>query len=378
MSDSRECRVAVFSAQKYDRLFLTQAATDSNVQFHFLEPRLEPDTVVLAQGATAICAFVNDRLDAEVLAALKESGIDLVALRCAGFNNVDLKAAEDLGVRVARVPAYSPSAVAEHAVALIMTLNRKTHRAFNRVREGNFLLDGLIGFDLRGGTVGIIGTGRIGRTFGRIMQGFGCTVVAFDPYPDPEVEEMGIEYLPWEAFLSRSDIISLHCPLTPETHGMIDAAAVGLMKPGVMLINTSRGAIIDTHAVIDGLKSGRISSLGLDVYEQEENLFFKDLSDEVIQDEVFQRLVAFPNVLITGHQGFLTRQAMEEIARTTVDNLRCLSNDEMPEPAGVGSSAAEWPVAWPDTVGARWRSIVRIGLQRFAPTKRAVGHLVAP
>ncbi len=328
MSDSRECRVAVFSAQKYDRLFLTQAATDSNVQFHFLEPRLEPDTVILAQDATAVCAFVNDRLDAEVLKALKESGIDLVALRCAGFNNVDLQAAEDLGVRVARVPAYSPSAVAEHAVALIMTLNRKTHRAFNRVREGNFLLDGLIGFDLNGGTVGIVGTGRIGRTFGRIMQGFGCEVVGFDPYPDPEVEEMGIEYLPWDAFLSRCDIISLHCPLTPETHAMIDADAIALMKPGVMLINTSRGAIIDTHAVIAGLKSGRISSLGLDVYEQEENLFFKDLSDEVIQDDLFQRLLTFPNVLVTGHQGFLTRQAMEETARTTVDNLRCLSNDE--------------------------------------------------
>jgi D-lactate dehydrogenase len=328
MSDPRECRVAVFSAQKYDRLFLTQAATDSNVQFHFLEPRLEPDTVVLAQDATAVCAFVNDRLDAEVLAALKASGIDLVALRCAGFNNVDLKAAEELGVRVARVPAYSPSSVAEHAVALIMTLNRKTHRAFNRVREGNFLLDGLIGFDLNGCTVGIVGAGKIGRTFGRIMQGFGCTVVAFDPYPDPEVEDMGIEFLPWEAFLSRCDVISLHCPLTPETHDMIDAKAIALMKPGVMLINTSRGAIIDTPAVIDALKSGRISSLGLDVYEQEENLFFKDLSDEVIQDDLFQRLLTFPNVLVTGHQGFLTRQAMEEIARTTVANLRCLSNDE--------------------------------------------------
>ncbi|AHE99760.1 2-hydroxyacid dehydrogenase [Thioalkalivibrio paradoxus] len=328
MSDSRECRVAVFSTQKYDRLFLTQAATDSNVQFHFLEPRLEPDTVVLAQGANAICAFVNDRLDREVLTALKDAGIDLVALRCAGFNNVDLKAAEEIGVRVARVPAYSPNAVAEHAAALIMTLNRKTHRAFNRVREGNFLLDGLMGFDVNGCTVGIVGTGRIGRSFARIMQGFGCEIVAFDPYPDPEVEEMGIEYLPWEGFLNRSDIISLHCPLTPETHAMVDEKAISLMKPGVMLINTSRGAIVDTHAVIDGLKSGRIGSLGLDVYEQEENLFFKDLSEEVIQDDVFQRLLTFPNVLITGHQGFLTRQAMEEIARTTVENLSCLANDE--------------------------------------------------
>jgi D-lactate dehydrogenase len=328
MSSSRACRVAVFSAQKYDRRFLTQAATDSDVQFHFLEPRLEPDTVVLAQDATAVCAFVNDRLDAEVLSALKASGIERVVLRCAGFNNVDLEAAEKLGMRIARVPAYSPNAVAEHAVALMLTLNRKTHRAFNRVREGNFLLDGLMGFDLFGATVGVVGTGRIGRTFGRIMQGFGCTVVAFDPYPTPEVEEMGIEYLPWDAFLSRVDVLSLHCPLTPETHQMVDAEAVALMKPGVMLINTSRGAIIDTHAVLEGLKTGRIGSLGLDVYEQEENLFFKDLSDQVIQDDVFQRLLTFPNVLITGHQGFLTRQAMEEIARTTVDNLLCLNNDE--------------------------------------------------
>lgn len=328
MSETKECRVAVFSAQKYDRLFLTQAATDSDVHFHFLEPRLEPDTVVLAQDANAVCAFVNDRLDAEVLGMLQDIGIQLVALRCAGFNNVDLEAAERLGIRVARVPAYSPSAVAEHAVALIMALNRKTHRAFNRVREGNFLLDGLMGFDLNGGTAGIVGTGRIGRTFGRIMQGFGCRVVAFDPYPDPAVEDMGIDYLPWEAFLSRADLISLHCPLTPETHNMIDQKAIELMKPGVMLINTSRGAIIDTQAVIHGLKTGRIGNLGLDVYEQEENLFFQDLSDEVIQDDVFQRLQTFPNVLITGHQGFLTRQAMEQIALTTVENLSCMANDE--------------------------------------------------
>lgn len=328
MSEARECRVAVFSTQKYDRLFLTQAATDSDVQFHFLEPRLEPDTVVLAQDATAVCAFVNDRLDAEVLGMLKEAGIDRVALRCAGFNNVDLAAAEALGVQVARVPAYSPSAVAEHAVALIMTLNRKTHRAFNRVREGNFLLDGLIGFDLNGCTVGVIGTGRIGRVFGRIMQGFGCTVVGYDPYPDPAVEEMGIEYLPWEAFLSRSDIISVHCPLTQETHMMIDAEAIELMKPGVMLINTSRGRIVDTQAAIAGLKSGRLGSFGLDVYEQEENLFFKDLSDDVIQDDMFQRLQTFSNVIITGHQGFLTRQAMEQIALSTVGNLLAMANNE--------------------------------------------------
>lgn len=328
MSDHEECRVAVFSAQKYDRLFLTRAAVDSNVQFHFLEPRLEPDTVILAQGANAICAFANDRLDEEVLTRLKEIGIDLVVLRCAGFNQVDLAAAERLQVRVARVPAYSPNAVAEHAVALLLTLNRKIHRAYNRVREGNFLLDGLMGFNLNGRTVGIVGAGRIGRIFGRIMRGFGCRVVAFDPYPDRNLENEGIEFLPWEAFLSQCDIISLHCPLTPETSHLIDAEAVRLMKPGAILINTGRGAVTDTGALLDGLKSGHIGGLCLDVYEQEENLFFRHFSDEIVQDELFQRLLTFPNVLITGHQGFLTREAMEEIARTTIDNLRCLSRNE--------------------------------------------------
>jgi hypothetical protein len=278
--------------------------------------------------------------------------------------------------------------VAEHAVALIMTLNRKTHRAFNRVREGNFLLDGLIGFDLNGGTVGIVGTGRIGRTFGRIMQGFGCEVVGFDPYPDPEVEEMGIEYLPWDAFLSRCDIISLHCPLTPETHGMIDADAIELMKPGVMLINTSRGAIIDTQAVIAGLKSGRISSLGLDVYEQEENLFFKDLSDEVIQDDLFQRLLTFPNVLVTGHQGFLT-PAGDGRDRSHHRREPALPQQRraLPEPIGVGSSVATHRAMsmvvphgrhagapWPDTLkpslGARWRPSMAANGPATAPPHR--------
>jgi D-lactate dehydrogenase len=320
-----DCRVTVFSAQKYDRFFLTRAAMDRGIQFHFLEARLEPDTAVLAQGANAICVFVNDQVDAEVLAALHAQGIAWVVLRCAGFNNVDLEAAQRLGIRVARVPAYSPQAVAEHAVALILTLNRKTHRAFNRVREGNFLLDGLMGFNLHGMTVGVVGTGRIGQAFIRIMQGFGCAIIAHDPYPDPALLAQGLEFLPWDAFLSRADLISLHCPLTPETRGLVNAEAVAMMKRGVLLINTSRGAIVDTQALIGGLKSGQIGALGLDVYEQEENLFFRDFADEILQDEVFQRLLTFPNVLITGHQGFLTRQALEEISRVTVENLLCLS-----------------------------------------------------
>lgn len=322
--------IAVFSTKPYDRSFLEAANARAGEPhaFRFLAPHLDAGTAVLAKGADAVCAFVNDTADAAALEALAGQGVKLLALRSAGFNNVDLAAAKRLGIRVGRVPAYSPESVAEHTVAMILSLNRNIHRAHARVREGNFTLDGLLGFDLRGRTVAVIGTGRIGAAFARLMRCFGCRVLAHDPNPDPELRGMGVAYGSVEALLPEADIISLHCPLTPETHAMVDATAVGLMKPGTMLINTSRGAIIDTHAVIDGLKSGRIGSLGLDVYEQEENLFFKDLSEEVIQDDVFQRLQTFPNVLITGHQGFLTRQAMEEIARTTVDNLRCLSNDE--------------------------------------------------
>jgi D-lactate dehydrogenase len=247
--------------------------------------------------------------------------VRLVVLRSAGFNNVDLKAARDLRMTVARVPEYSPYAVAEHTVTLILALNRKIHRAYARVREGNFALDGLLGFDLRGRTVGIVGTGRIGATLARIMTGFGCTILAFDPKCNPDCEAIGVRYVSQVELLAESDVISLHCPLTSETHHMIDASAIAQMREGVMLINTSRGAVIDTRAVIRALKKGHIGSLGLDVYEEEADLFFEDLSDQVIQDDLFARLLSFPNVLITGHQGFFTAEAMRAIAETTMANI---------------------------------------------------------
>ena len=248
-------------------------------------------------------------------------GTRLIALRCAGFNNVDLKAAAELGMTVVRVPAYSPYAVAEHTVALILTLNRKLHRAYNRVREGNFSLDGLLGFDLHGRTVGIVGTGKIGRIVGQILQGFGCKILAYDLYPNPEFEASGAQYVEPLELAAKSDIITLHCPLTPETHHIVNAETINYIKPGVMLVNTSRGALIDTKAIIDGLKSKKIGYLALDVYEQEEDLFFEDLSNEVIQDDVFQRLLTFPNVIITGHQAFFTENALKNIAETTLSNI---------------------------------------------------------
>lgn len=246
----------------------------------------------------------------------------MIALRCAGFNNVDLSAAKALGLTVVRVPAYSPNAVAEHAVALMLTLNRHTHRAYNRVREGNFSLNGLLGYDLNGKTIGIIGTGRIGTVLARIMIGFGCTVLAFDVYPNDECRKLGARYVSLDELLLQSDVISLHCPLNKQTHHLIDAESISKMKHGVMLINTSRGALIDTHAVTAGLKSGRIGALGLDVYEQEENLFFEDHSNEIIQDDELERLLMFPNVLVTAHQGYFTREALDAIAQTTMNNLR--------------------------------------------------------
>jgi D-lactate dehydrogenase len=252
---------------------------------------------------------------------LVSEGVRLLALRSAGFNHVDLPAAKTLGLTVARVPEYSPRAVAEHTAAIVLSLNRKIHRAYARVREGNFALEGLLGFDLHGRTVGVIGTGRIGIAFIRIMRGFGCTVVAHDPYPNPEAEALGARYVTLPELLSASDIVSLHCPLTPDTRHLIDAKAVDAMKDGVMLVNTSRGAVIDTRAVIRGLKSGKIGNLGLDVYEEEEGLFFENLSDQVIKDDVFARLLTFPNVLITGHQAFFTVEALTAIAEITIGNI---------------------------------------------------------
>lgn len=316
-------KVAVFSAKPYDRLFLVaaNAAAGSRHDIQFLEAHLEPSTVALAGNADAVCPFVNDQVDAKVLAALSRQGTRLIALRGAGFNNVDLEAAAKAGIAVARVPAYSPHAIAEHTLALILSLDRKTYRSHARVREGNFSLDGLLGFDLHGKTVGVVGVGRIGLVFARIMNGLGCDIIAHDPAQNEELSRLGGRYVELDELFRSADIISLHCPLTPDTKHLVDETAVGKMKAGVMLINTSRGGVVDTRAVIEGLKSGRIGYLGLDVYEEEGDLFFEDLSDQPIQDDVFARLLTFPNVLITGHQAFFTAEALKAIADTTIANL---------------------------------------------------------
>lgn len=321
-------RVAVFSTKPYDREFLSQANEPLGHELVFLEPRLVPETAALASGFPAICAFVNDQLDREVLTTLAKGGTRLIALRSAGFNHVDLSAAGELGLTVVRVPAYSPAAVAEHTVGLVLALNRRLHKAYARVRDGNFALDGLLGFDLAGRTVGVVGTGKIGAIFARIMLGFGCNVLAHDPYPNPECQSLGIPYVSLDELFAAADIISLHCPLSPDTHHLIHAESLARMKTGVMLINTSRGALVDTQDVIEALKSGKIGYLGLDVYEEEADLFFEDLSTRVIQDDVFSRLLTFPNVLITAHQAFFTRNALEAIARTTLGNITTYERGE--------------------------------------------------
>jgi D-lactate dehydrogenase len=321
--------VAVFSTKRYDERFLNRCNREGH-RLDFLEARLTPETAGLARGADAICAFVNDELGRPTIERLAEVGVKLIALRSAGFNHVDLDAAAAAGIAVARVPAYSPHAVAEHTLALILALNRKTHRAYNRVREGNFALEGLMGFDIEGKTAGIVGTGKIGTVLARILIGFGCRIVAHDPCPSDACRTMGVRYVDTPNLFAGSDIIALQCPLTPDTHHLIDDAAIAAMKPGVMLINTSRGAVIDTPAVIRGLKSGRIGSLGLDVYEEEADLFFEDLSDQVIPDDVFSRLLTFPNVLITGHQGFFTEEALTAIAESTLGNITAFERDGTP------------------------------------------------
>ncbi len=314
-------KVAVFSTKPYDRQFLTAANAAAGHELLFLEARLTRESVALAEGFGAVCAFVNDDLSAPVLKELCRRGVGLVALRSAGFNNVDLEAAREVCVRIARVPAYSPHAVAEHTLALILALNRKVHRAYNRVREGNFALEGLLGFDLNGKTVGIVGTGKIGEVLAGILKGFGCELLGSDIAPNPACEALGVSYVPREELFARSDVVSLHCPLTPDTHHMISSETLPQLKRGMMLINTSRGAVIDTRAVIRGLKEGIIGSLGLDVYEEEADLFFEDLSDRFIRDDVFARLLTFPNVLITGHQAFFTQEALTNIAETTLANI---------------------------------------------------------
>jgi D-lactate dehydrogenase len=313
-------RVAFFSTKIYARAAFEDMNGEPGHELVYFEPKLDVTTAPLADGFPVVCAFVNDELGGPVLEKLHAGGTRLIALRSAGFNHVDLETAERLGMTVLRVPAYSPYAVAEHTVALMMALNRKTHRAYNRVRDGNFALDGLVGFDVHGRTAGIVGTGKIGAVVAKIMHGFGCHVLAYDLKPNPECEHC-IEYVSLPELFSRSDIITLHCPLTPDTHHLIDPAALDRMKDGVMLLNTSRGALIDAPAAINALKSGRIGYLGLDVYEEEADLFFEDLSDKVLQDDVFARLVSFPNVLVTGHQAFLTREALANIAEMTLSNV---------------------------------------------------------
>ncbi|MEM6364369.1 MAG: 2-hydroxyacid dehydrogenase [Planctomycetota bacterium] len=320
-------RVACFSTKPYDRSFLSEAASGSDHQIHFLQPALDSTTTILAEGCQAVCAFVNDTLDQGVIEDLHRRDVTYIVMRCSGVNNVDLTAAKRVGVRVARVPRYSPHAVAEHTVGLVLTLNRKIHKAYNRVRENNFSIDGLLGFDLHGRTFGIIGTGAIGLTLATIIAGFGCDIVLHDPFPNQAGRELG-QYASLDDLLATSDIVSLQCPLTPETHHLIDANRIDKMKPGAMLVNTSRGGLIDTSAAIEGLKSGQLGGLAIDVYEEESGVFFEDLSQQVIQDDILSRLMTFPNVLVTSHQAFFTREALETIARTTIDNLNAFSSGE--------------------------------------------------
>ncbi len=323
-------KVAVFSTRTYDREFLTVANSQAGHELVFFEARLTGQTCLLADGFPAICAFVNDQLDAQVLLTLAKQGTKLIAMRCSGFNNVDLRAAEQLEMTITRVPAYSPHAVAEHTVALILALHRKLHKAYNRVREGNFNLDGLLGIDLHLQTVGVVGTGKIGAIVATILAGFGCRVLAYDVARNPAVEAIGGQYVERLELFAQSDVITLHCPLVPETFHLINEEALARMKRGVTLINTSRGGLIDTRAVIRALKSGKVGALGLDVYEEEADLFFEDLSDQVIQDDVFARMLTFPNVIITGHQAFFTHHAMQAIAHETLANITAFERGEQP------------------------------------------------
>ena len=314
-------KVAFFSTKSYDKEYFDQVNSDGHYQLSYFEAALNIATAALAKGHNTVCLFVNDKADKQTIEQLASNGIKLIALRCAGFNNIDLEAALKNNIKIVRVPAYSPEAVAEHAVALILTLNRKTHKAYNRVRESNFSLENLTGFNLHGKTVGVIGTGKIGQAFCRIMLGFGCKIMAYDKFTSQEMIKAGVRYCTLDDVLGQSDIISLHCPLVPETQHLINKKAFSKMKKGAMLINTSRGAVIDTADAIEALKKGQLGYFGLDVYEQEEKLFFKDLSERIIADDMITRLISFPNVLITSHQGFFTKEALEQIAMITLKNI---------------------------------------------------------
>jgi len=320
-------KINFFSSQPYDITFFEQVNNHYQHELIFHEYPLNEDTVDLVKDTRCICVFVNDKLTASVLEKLFKKGIRLIALRCAGFNNVDLITADKLGITVVRVPAYSPESVAEHTIGLMLSLSRHIHRAYNRVRESNFSLNGLLGFELHHATVGIVGTGQIGTALAKILKGFGSHIIACDPKPSDECISLGVDYVDFKTLCQKADVISLHCPLTPETQHLINHKSLNDMKQGVMIINTSRGAVIDTEAVINGLKNKHIGYLGLDVYEQEENLFFQDLSDQIISDDLFERLLTFPNVLITGHQAFFTKQALTNIAETTLTNIQRFENN---------------------------------------------------
>lgn len=338
-------RITFFDTHPYDREVFMKANDRFGHDLVFLEPRLNADTASLAKGFTSICSFVHDRLDREALSILTQGGVRLIALRCTGFNHVDLAAVREFNLKVVRVPSYSPHAVAEHTVALVLTLNRKIHRAYTRVREGNFSLEGLIGFDLFGKTIGLIGLGKIGRVVANIFHGFGCGILAHDLKPDPSlISQTGLRYVELPELYKDSDVICLHLPLTNETLHLIDEKAIAQMKPGVMLINTGRGGLIDTQALIQGLKTGRIGSAGLDVYEEEEDVFSRDLSEQVLQDDQLARLLTFPNVVITAHQGYFTREALRDIAQTTLENISAFENgtplinevrESSPPPKGI-------------------------------------------
>ena len=321
-------KIGVFSSNPYDETSLS-AQADDRISIQYFSAHLNDATVALCNGLDAVCVFVNDNVSATVLAQLSAMGVKHVALRCAGFNNVDLDKAQALGIAVSHVPAYAPEAVAEHAVALMLTLNRRMHKAYNRVKDGNFNLNGLLGFNMAGKTVGIVGTGHIGKATAKILLGFGCQVLCFDPYPDRHLQDAGVQYVALDKLLAESHIISLHCPLNEHSYHLINQDSIGKMRDGVMLINTSRGGLVDTQALIDGLKMHKIGYLGLDVYEMESELFFKDHSCEIIQDDVFERLSTFHNVLITGHQGFFTQEALSQIAQTTLSNVKKCADKNM-------------------------------------------------
>lgn len=315
-------KITFFSAQPYDKIFFNQQNEQFGFELEYFETHLGPHIVEAISHTDAVCVFVNDKVNAEVMQVLATKGVKIIALRCAGFNNVDVEAAKQHGIKVCRVPAYSPQAVAEHAVAMMLTLNRKTHKAYNRVREQNFALNGLLGFDVYGKTVGVIGTGNIGNAFCKIMLGFGCRVLAFDLLVNKELETLGVEYKPLIELFEAADIVSLHCPLNEQTKHLINQQTIAMMKKGVMLINTSRGGLVHTKDVVAALKNGTIGYLGIDVYEQEDKLFFKDLSGSIIEDDTIQRLMSFPNVLITAHQAFFTNEALTQIASTTLNNVQ--------------------------------------------------------